>query len=61
MDTAIYRFGRVCYLAGWAAREAQACEDPPLAKAEAGWKSLEFDLAKQFGPGAKHHKSFFSE
>jgi hypothetical protein len=61
MDTAIYRFGRVCYLAGWAAREAQQSEDPPLAKAEAAWKSLEFDLFKQFGPGAKHHKSFFSE
>jgi hypothetical protein len=63
MDSAIYRFGRMCYLAGWAAREAQqyVCEDPPLAKAEAGWKRLEVDLVKQFGTGTKHHKSFFSE
>jgi hypothetical protein len=61
MDTAIYRFGRVCYLAGWAAREAQQDNDPPLTKAEDTWKRLEVELVKQFGTGTKHHRSFFSE
>jgi hypothetical protein len=59
-DNAMYRLARVCYLAGWAAREAQSSPDPPLDNAEAGWKSLEIELMRQFSSRfSKHQRKIF--
>jgi hypothetical protein len=48
-EGAMYRLGRVCYLAGWAARDAHSSQNPPLSEAEVGWEHLQVDLFKQFG------------